>query len=157
VAGVTSVLHDTDGLAESSCPYLPYPKLLSLYRVAKTNDFCINRSRMNLEYLPSCNDSKTREEVLLYYTNWNTQMVELSRQLIRLLSGTVEAWGEFQRKEIGYFLYDGESPTASPSLRPSLDNIDRVFSNLKGCLRKLHDFEKELREDHPHGVSRLSY
>ena len=84
-------------------------------------------------------------------------MVELSRQLIRLLSGTVEAWGEFQRKEIGYFLYDGESPTASPSLRPSLDNIDRVFSNLKGCLRKLQDFEKELREDRPHGVSRLFY
>jgi hypothetical protein len=156
VAGVTSVSHDTDGLAESSCPYLPYPKLLSLYRVAKTNDFCINRSRMNDEYLLSCNGFKSKE-VLLDSTNWITQLVELLRQLIRLLSRTVEAWDEFQRKEIGYFLYDGESPTASPSLRPSLDNIDRVFSNLKGCLRKLQDFEKELRDDHPHGVSRLSY
>jgi hypothetical protein len=83
--------------------------------------------------------------------------LELLRQLIRRLSGAVEAWGEFQRKEIGYFLYDGESPTASPSLRPSLDAVDRVFSNFKGCLRRLQDFEKELREDHPHGVSRLSY
>jgi hypothetical protein len=112
---------------------------------------------MNHEYLLSCNDSKSREEALLDHTNWNTQILELSRQLIRLLSGTVEAWGEFQRKEIGYFLYDGESPTASPSLRPSLDGVDRVFSNLKGCLRKLQDFEKELCADNPRGVSRLSY
>jgi len=102
---------------------------------------------MNRKHLLSCNDSKTGQEAR-DYTNWNIQFLELLRQLIRRLSDTIEAWDEFQRKEIGYFLYDGESPTASPSLRPLLHSIDRVFSKFKGYLRKLQDFEKELRDTH---------
>jgi len=102
---------------------------------------------MHYKYLLLCNDSKTGQEVWDY--TWDIQIRELLRQLMGRLSGAVETWGEFQRKEIGYFLYDGESPTASPSLGPSLDGIDKVFSNFKGCLRKLQDLEKELRGDRP--------
>jgi len=83
-------------------------------------------------------------------------MVRLLRQLTGRLSDTVVAWDEFQRKEIGYFLYDGESPTASSSLKTSAAAIDKTFSDLKALLRKLQCLQKELCEDNPQGVSHLS-
>jgi len=85
-------------------------------------------------------------------------MVRLIRQLISGLSDTVGAWDEFERKEIGYFLYDGESPSTSspPSLKSSVAAVDKAFSALKVLLRKLRDLEKELCEDNPQGVSHIS-
>lgn len=80
-------------------------------------------------------------------------MVELLRQLIGSLSETVVAWDQFQQKEIGYFLYDGESPTASPSLKSSVAAVDKAFSNLKVHLRQLQNLEKELCQNIPQGVS----
>lgn len=84
-------------------------------------------------------------------------MVMLLRQLISPLSDTVEAWDEFRREEIGYFLYDGEYPTASSSLKPSAAAVKKTFSDLNAILRKLEALRKELCEDHPQGVSHLSY
>ena len=84
-------------------------------------------------------------------------MVTLLRQLISDLSHTVGAWDEFRQREIGYFLYDGESPTASSLLKPSVVAIDKVFSELRVLHRKLEALKRELCEDHPQGVSHLSY
>jgi hypothetical protein len=84
-------------------------------------------------------------------------MVKLLRQLIRGLSGTVRAWDKFQRKEIGYFLYDGESGASSSSLKRSLVAIDKAFSELKDLQGSLQDLKKELCENNPQGVSYLSY
>jgi len=83
--------------------------------------------------------------------------VKLLRQLISRLSDTVGTWDEFQRKEIEYFLYDGESEASSSSLKPSVGAIEKVFSDLKVLRRKLQDFKKELCEDNPQGVSHLSF
>ena len=80
-------------------------------------------------------------------------MVMLLRQLINRLSDTVGAWVKFQRKEIGYFLYDGESSTAASCLKSSLDAVDNAFWDLKDLLRKLRDLERELCQDNPQGVS----
>ena len=82
-------------------------------------------------------------------------MVKLLRQLIRRLSDTVGGWDKFQRKEIGYFLYDEKPSTALPSLKPSVDAVDTAFLELKEILRKLQALEKELCEDNPQGVSLL--
>ena len=84
-------------------------------------------------------------------------MVKLLRQLISGISDTVGAWDEFQRKEIGYFLYDGDSPTTSSSLKPSVAAVDKAFSELSSLLRKLQDLRNELCEDNPQGVCHLSY
>lgn len=119
-------------------------------------DFCASRSRLNHVFPMSSNRDKTRQE-LRDFSIWSTHMVRLLRQLIGGLSDTVGAWDEFQRKEIGYFLYDGESPTASSSLKSSVAAVDKAFSALKVLLRKLRDLEKELCEDNPQGVSHLSF
>jgi hypothetical protein len=80
-------------------------------------------------------------------------MVRLLRQLISGLSDTVGTWGEFRRKEIEYFLCDGESPTVSSSLKSSVAAVNKAFSDLKVHLRKLRDLEKELCEDNPQGLN----
>jgi hypothetical protein len=80
-------------------------------------------------------------------------MVKLLRQLIRRLSETISAWDEFENHEIGYFLYDGESPTTSSSLKFSLGAVNKAFSDLKDILRKLRYLERELCKDNPQGVS----
>jgi hypothetical protein len=84
-------------------------------------------------------------------------MVGLLRQLISGLSDTVGAWDKFQRKEIGYFLYDGESSTAASTLKSSVNAVDNAFWDLKDLLRKLRDLESELCKDNPQGVSHLPY
>lgn len=82
-------------------------------------------------------------------------MMALLTQLISGLSETVQAWQEFRRTDIGYFLYDGEIPTASSSLKPSLVAVDKEFSKLRLRLWKLEDLEKELCKGSPQGVSHL--
>ena len=85
-------------------------------------------------------------------------MVKLLRQLISGLSDTVGAWDEFRQKEIGYFLcVDGEPPTTSSPLKPSVAAVDKAFSELKVLLRKLQDLRKEMCEDNPQGVRHISY
>ena len=84
-------------------------------------------------------------------------MVKLLRQLISCLSEAVGAWEKFQRKDIEYFLYDGNSLKAASYLKPSLNAVDKVFWDLKGLLRKLRELERELCQDNPQGVSLLSY
>jgi hypothetical protein len=79
-------------------------------------------------------------------------MVNLLRHLIRGLSDTAGAWEKFQRKEIGYF-HDSNSSTASPPLEPSVNAVDKAFSELEVLRRKLQDLKKELCEDNPQGVS----
>ena len=123
----------------------------------KVADICASRSRSNHIFPLLSNSPKTRQEVR-DFSIWSSNMVRLLRQLISGLSDTVGAWGEFQRKEIGYFLIDGESPSAPspPSLRSSVAAVDKAFSFLKVLLRKLRDLEKQLCEDNPQGVSHLS-
>ena len=79
-------------------------------------------------------------------------MVILLRQLVKCLSATIRTWEKFQRREIGYFLYE-ESGAASSSLRPSLFAIDKAFSELNELRGLLQDLKKELCEDNPQGVS----
>ena len=81
-------------------------------------------------------------------------MVKLLRQLIGRLSDTVESWDKFRRKDIWYFL-DGNRSTTSVSLKPSVDAVDMMFSELKEILRKLQALEKELSKDNPQVVSLL--
>ena len=83
-------------------------------------------------------------------------MVRLLRQLISSLADIVGAWDKFQRKDLGYFIYDGETSSASSSLKFSVNAVDKAFWDLKDDLRKLHDLERELCKDNPQGVSHLS-
>lgn len=81
---------------------------------------------------------------------WSRQMVQLLRQLISGLSDTIEVWDQFRGREIGYFLEND-----SPSLKPSMAAIDRIYAELGGLLSKLQRLERELCQDSPQGVSRL--
>lgn len=84
-------------------------------------------------------------------------MVKLLRQLISVLSNTVEAWDEFKRKDIRYFRSEGEPPNNSPPLKHLVAAVDTAFWNLRVLRGKLQNLKKELCEDNPQGVSRLSY
>jgi hypothetical protein len=83
-------------------------------------------------------------------------MVTLLRRLRSTLSDTVDAWDKFQRKEIGYFLFDDASPTTSSDLESSVSAVDDVFLDLKGIFKKLRELEDELCQDNPQGVSFLT-
>ena len=82
-------------------------------------------------------------------------MVALLTQLIGSLSETIQAWEGFWGTEKDYFLYDGEVPTASSSLKLSLIAINKDVSKLMSGLWKLEALKKELCEGSPHGVSHL--
>jgi hypothetical protein len=86
---------------------------------------------------------------------WNGEMVTLLRKLISKLGDTVEAWDRFQKKDIGYFMFDDGLPTTSSLLRFSVNEVDNVFLDLKDILRKLRKLEKGLCQDSPQGVSSL--
>jgi hypothetical protein len=83
-------------------------------------------------------------------------MVKLLRQLISRLSDTVDAWDQFQQKEIGYFGCHSEPPAASPSLKSSVAAVEKPFGKLKVLRGALQDLKKELCEENPQGVSCLS-
>jgi hypothetical protein len=112
---------------------------------------------MNPIFLLLSNDPKTRQELgeLREFNIWCNQMVRLLGQLISRLSDTIGAWDEFRRSDIGFFLYDGKSRTASSSLKSSVSAVDKAFSDLKGLLRRLQYLEKELCRDKPQRVSHL--
>jgi len=149
------LLHSISVLVDGSCPVVSIQSFSSgVVRIV--TDFYTIRSRTNHVFPLSSSYPKSRQEVRDFCT-WNTQMVKLLRQLISGLSDTVGAWAEFQRKETGYFLYDGDSPITSSSLKPSVDAVDKAFSGLNGLLRKLQDLRIELCEDNPQGVCHLSY
>jgi hypothetical protein len=83
-------------------------------------------------------------------------MVALLRDLRCSLSNTVVAWDKFQKKELGYFLFDDHSSDRfgfASSLRASIGVVDDSFSEMRDVLRKLQVLEKELCEDNPQGVS----
>jgi hypothetical protein len=122
-----------------------------LCRVA---DLWANSSRENPGFLLLSNNSETRQ-ALRDFSNWSGQMVKLLRQLIRRLSDITGVWDQFRKNSIGHFLYDGESPTASTSLKASVDAVGKVFSDLSSLLRKLEGLETELCKDNPQGVSHL--
>jgi hypothetical protein len=84
-------------------------------------------------------------------------MVRLLTKLTSRLSDTICAWEQFRKNEIGYFLSDGEPPTASTALKPSVAAVDKAYSDLSDFLRKLQKLEKELCKDNPQGVSHLSH
>jgi hypothetical protein len=105
----------------------------------------------------SSNDPQSRQQ-LRDFSNWNTQLVKLSKRLISCLSDHVGTWDEFtsQRKDIDYFLDDRDSQSgafSSSSLQLSITAINNTFSDLKTLRQKLVNFEKELRDDNPQGVS----
>jgi hypothetical protein len=128
----------------------PKPCFIDVLRI--WTDFDTNRSRTIQEFPVLSKDPKIRKAVR-EFCEWNRKVVKLLRQLIRVLSNTIEAWDEFKRKKIGYFLYDGESAMFSTSLRPSLMAIDTTFWELKVLQKTLEDLKTELCEDNPQGVS----
>jgi hypothetical protein len=79
-------------------------------------------------------------------------MIELSRRLTSRLSDTAEAWDEFCKKDIGYFL-DYDSPS-SLSPQASIAAVDSGFAKMRCVLSKLQRLENELSQDNPQGVSR---
>jgi hypothetical protein len=80
-------------------------------------------------------------------------IIALLRKLISRLGDTVDAWDRFQRKDIGYFLFDDGLPTNSSLLKSSVNEVDNVFLDLKDILRNFLRLEKGLFQDTPHGVS----
>ena len=82
-------------------------------------------------------------------------MLELLSLLIRKISETIHAWDQFQEREIGYFLNDGDSEASSAGPKVSVATVDRTFLELGGILRRLKELEKELRKNNKH-VSHLS-
>jgi hypothetical protein len=84
-------------------------------------------------------------------------MVKLLRQLISTLSDTVEAWDQFQQKEIGYFVCHSEPPPALAFLKSSVAAIEKAFLKLKVLRGTLQNLRKELCEKNPPGVSCLSH
>jgi hypothetical protein len=87
--------------------------------------------------------SQTRPDVQ-DFGKWNIQMGLLLGTLTRALTETVEAWTEFQRKQIGYFDDD-----------ESIDTVDNAFSDLRGLLQKLQNLTKQCCEDNPRIVSHI--
>jgi len=81
--------------------------------------------------------------------------VGLLRNLITKLTTTVDAWDRFQRKDIGYFLFDDDSPTSFAFLKGLVNDVDTGFSDLSDILKSLEKLESELRQDSPQGVSSL--
>jgi hypothetical protein len=79
-------------------------------------------------------------------------MVMLLRKLTSRLANTVDAWDIFQRKEISYFLFDGESQTTSTLLVSTVNAVDGCFLDLKGILRQLQTLQDELCQESPQGV-----
>jgi len=82
-------------------------------------------------------------------------MIKLLRRLISRLRNTVDAWERFARKDIGYFLFDDEVPTESRVLKSSVNEVDNVFLELTGILKKLEQLERGRCQDSPQGVSHL--
>ena len=84
-------------------------------------------------------------------------MVKHLRQLISCLSNAVDAWDQFQQKEIRYFDYYSMSETASPYLNYSVTTVEKAFRKLKALRGILENLRKELCEENPQGVSFLPY
>jgi hypothetical protein len=91
------------------------------------------------------------------FSNWSSKMGNLLTKFISRLSDTIRAWDQFQKNEIGHFLYDEEHPTTSPPhLKASVAAVDKAYSDLNGFLWKLQKLQKDLCKDNPQGVSHLS-
>ncbi|KAH8585450.1 hypothetical protein B0O99DRAFT_603293, partial [Bisporella sp. PMI_857] len=84
---------------------------------------------------------------------WNSQMVNILRDLIDRLSDTVGAWDEFWRNEIGFFQDDDEPSTSSQWLKSSIAAVSKAVSTLNALLPKLKDLEKKLCKDSPQGLN----
>jgi len=83
-------------------------------------------------------------------------MVDLSRQLMNVLSKTVRTWDEFRQKNMAVFLYDADmSRNNSPLLDLPLGVIENAFSELRLLREELQDLNKELSEDYRQAVSPL--
>jgi hypothetical protein len=113
----------------------------------------VYRSRNNHNLSLSIDHSNTREVRKLGARNG--EMVTLLRKLTNKLGDTIDAWDRFQRKDIGYFLFDDELPTTAFLLKCSINAVDNVFLDLRDILRKLRQLEKGLCQDSPQGVSHL--
>jgi len=98
--------------------------------------------------------SETRQVVSAIH-EWNGQMVTLLRRLRGRLGDIVDAWDKFQQGEIGYFLFDEESPTVSIQLKECVIAIDAVFLEFKDILKKLERHAHWLCQDSPQGVCHL--
>jgi hypothetical protein len=114
-------------------------------------NFTCDRSRENAN-LPLNFDSLHTRQSIRKHSMWNREMVTLLRQLTSRLANTVNAWDIFQRKDISYFIFDGESQTTSTLLASTLSALDGCFLNLKEILRQLQTLQNELCQDSPQGV-----
>jgi hypothetical protein len=115
-----------------------------------------NRSKGHVG-LPLSLDDLTIRQAVPSFSGWSREMVALLRNLVNRLGNTVDAWDRFQRKYMGYFLFDDENPTASSILEQSVNAVDTVFLDLKDILKKLRTLEAELLRDSPQGVSYLPH
>jgi hypothetical protein len=112
----------------------------------------LHRSRKN-HNLPVDFDNLNTRQGVREIGAWNRKMVALLRRLISRLGDTVDAWDRFQRKDIGYFLFDDDAPTKASLLKGSVNVVDNIFLDLKDIFRKLRQLEEELCQDSPQGVS----
>ncbi|KAE9363248.1 hypothetical protein N431DRAFT_357282 [Stipitochalara longipes BDJ] len=112
----------------------------------------VKTSKRNADFPLEFDHAKTRQAVL-DVTAWNREMVKLLRRLRSRLEDTVNAWDRFQKAEVGYFLFDDDSPTASTSLRDMTSSVDTIFWDLKEILKKLESLQAELCQDSPQGLN----
>lgn len=98
------------------------------------------------------NDAKARKEAR-DSSLWGGRMIGLLRLLIGGLTDTINAWDEFRRRDMEYFLYDGDVLTQSTLLHSSVSAVDKAFSDLRSLRQKLKDLKDELCEKNPQGVS----
>ncbi len=99
--------------------------------------------------------SPTTDRLLTHDLRERGETVTLLRRLIGCLWNTVNAWDRFQRKDIGYFLFDDGLPTNSSFLKDSVNVVDNIFLDLKDILKKLQQMERDLCQDSPQGVSNI--
>lgn len=81
--------------------------------------------------------------------DWTIQTIGLLRQLINVLSNTIDAWDMFNRIDIGYFWDNGTSQNLSPSSLRSLRSllaIDKAFGELRHAQKTLEHTRKVCKD-----------
>jgi hypothetical protein len=87
------------------------------------------------------------------FSDWITEMVELSRELRETLQKTIAALQTFLQEDTGYFLDKDERVKTPSTLRLSLQAIKGYFRELTHSEKILSDLLEELREDYRQAVS----
>jgi len=79
--------------------------------------------------------------------DWTEEMLRLLSQFITLLSETTQAWEEFEKCDLGYFISDKNKERS-----PYRQKIQKSYSGLRLKLKSLQNLKVELIENNRHQV-----